>query len=153
MIQDGQPEMSPREIDLGGVTLTVPPNWHDITAELAASDAPHTLADPDGGVGALQFSFALHEGGSPPLPSGSDLLSLAREFGQQQALGLPSEEEIFSEDSLRGAGVSFHSGEDFIRVWYVSDGRSISRVTYVCAWGQHEIERPICEDIVRSMRF
>ena len=124
-----------------------------MTSELADPDAPYTLADPDGGIGALQLSFALYEGGSQPRPSESDLLAMARELGQQQALGTPSEEAIFSEDSLRGAGVSFHSGEDFIRVWYVSDGRSIARVTYVCEWGRHELERPTCEDIIRSLRF
>ena len=145
--------MSPREIELGGVSLTVPPDWHDITGDLENPDAPYTLADPDGGVGALQFSFANHEGGAQPLPSESDLMALAREFGQQQALGTPSAETIFSESSLRGAGVSFHSGEEFIRVWYVSDGQNISQVTYVCEWGRQEAELPICEDIVRSMRF
>lgn len=142
-----------REIELGGVELLVPERWYDMTGEVDSPDAPYTLADSAVDIGALQFSFAFHEEGPLPLPSEQDLLEMARELGEQQALGTPDEEATFSEGALRGAGVSFHCDEYFIRVWYVSDGKNIAKVSYTCEWGQQGIQRPTCEDIVRSMRF
>lgn len=87
------------------------------------------------------------------MPSELNLLAMAQEHGEQHALDTPHDVATFSENSLRGAGVSFHSGENFIQAWYVSNGRNISQVTYVCEWGQQDRERPTCEDIVRSIRF
>jgi hypothetical protein len=78
---------------------------------------------------------------------------MVHEFAQQRELGPPSEEGTFTEGGVTGAGASFHSGEDFIRVWYVSAHGSFALVTYVCAWGRQHQELPLCERVVRSLRF
>jgi hypothetical protein len=145
--------MNFQSIELGGVIrLNAPSSWQDITRE-EEGVGPLTLADLDAGVGALQISPALYRSGLLPRPSEHELLSLVREFGQQRNLGGAEDESTFTETSLKGAGASFHSGDDFIRVWYVSDGSSFALVTYVCNWGQQGHELPICAKIVRSIRF
>src|SRR5262245_14385368 len=107
-------------------------DWNDITHTLDSPERPFTVAKQDG-VGALQFSPALYRGGPLPMPTKDDLLSMAIEFGQYRGLG-----EAFDTDGvegpLAGAGASYHSEGDFIRVWYVSDKRSIMLATYVCEW-------------------
>jgi hypothetical protein len=42
---------------------------------------------------------------------------------------------------LLGVAASFHAGDDFIRVWYLSNGQSVLLVSYVCSWESREVER------------
>ncbi len=51
------------------------------------------------------------------------------------------------------AAGSFLSGGDFVRVWYVSDGLSFARVTYVCEAGRETEELADCEQIIGSLAF
>lgn len=143
--------MSFQSITLGGVSLSAPSSWRDISSQ--EGHGTLTLADPEVGIGALQISSALYRSGPLPQPSEHELLSLVHEFGQLRDLGTPEDESTFTEASLVGAGASFHSGDDFIRVWYVSDGSSFALMTYVCSWGQQGHELPVCAKIVRSIRF
>ncbi|PVE24374.1 hypothetical protein DC522_10930 [Microvirga sp. KLBC 81] len=140
-------------IELGGGEVIVPDAWYDITDEVEADDPPYTLAEPDKGIGALQLSIALYQGGVAPAPSQDDLRNMALRFGEQRGLDEAFEEQVFMNESLRGAAMSFRWEEDFIRIWYVSDGRSIAFVTYVCEWGEQNRELSTCEDIVKSLRF
>ena len=142
--------MTRRELSFGGIALNrVPGGWNEVTD--LEDGAPFTLAKPDG-VGALQFSPAVYKGGRVPSPSVDDLLEMVTEFGVQHDLG-----DAFGygtdDATIRLAGANYHDGEDFIRVWYVSDGKSFVLVTYVCQWGLERKEIDECEEIVRSVRF
>jgi hypothetical protein len=145
--------MSSKKIEFDGIQLTVPDSWYDITDEIETADKPYTLAEPERGVGALQFSPAVYQGGVVPNPSEGDLRNMLLRFRQQRGLGEAFDGSTFAKKPLVGAGMSFHSGEDFIRVWYVSDGRNLALITYVCAWGKQERELALCEEIVKSLRF
>jgi hypothetical protein len=145
--------MTSRQISLGPVQLTVPEDWADITEELEGDDKPYTVADPQDGVGALQLSLGLFQGGTLPNPSEGELRGMVLQFGEKQGLGDALDESTFSKSPLVGAGVSFHSEEDFIRVWYVSDGKNFALVTYTCAWGNQDRESSLCEDMVQSIQF
>lgn len=125
--------------------------WHDVTDELEVSDAPWTFAKPDG-IGAFQLSIASYESGRVPNPTPQDLLSLVRDFGNSRQLGSPSD-ILFEDGDLRIAAASFRFGDDFLRIWYVSDGRSFAKVTYTCAWGKQSAELPDCERMVRTLQF
>ena len=125
--------------------------WCDITNDIEATDAPWTLARPDG-VGAFQFSIATYESGRIPNPTPQDLLSLLRDFANSHELGEPA--DIITEDGrLRIAAGSFRHGDNFVRAWYASDGRSFAKVTYTCVWGEQLAELPDCERMIRTLRF
>lgn len=125
--------------------------WCDITAEVDAADPPWTLAKPDG-VGAFQLSIALYKSGRIPNPTPQDLLSLLRDFASSRQLGEPT--GVAVEDGyLRLAAASFRWGNDFLRVWYVSDGQSLAKATYTCADGGEHSELPDCEHMVRTLKF
>lgn len=145
--------MESKQIDFGNVRIRVPHSWQDITEEVETDDVPFTLAQPDEGVGALQFSFAHYTHGEDPSLNRDNLLDMVSEFGRQRALGPPFDEATFEDDSLSGASMSFHDGDDFIRAWFVSDRRNVALVTYVCEWGCHPHELSSCESIVRSLQF
>ena len=75
--------------------VQVPRGWADITDEVEADDPPYTLAHTDG-VGALQFSVALYEGGPVPNPTPVDLRAMVREFGRKRGLGKPNTLDVRS---------------------------------------------------------
>lgn len=144
--------MTHRELDFGGFSLSVPDGWEDITATLDDADAPLTVADPISGVGALQFSPAIYEGGRSPGVGPQDLCSLLDDFASRQGLGSPFDRSTYSEGVIV-EGASYHSGGDLIRIWYASDGKSVMLVTYVCEWTDREREASPREMSVRSIRF
>jgi len=129
----------------------VPHGWADITATVEVPNPPYTLAHRDG-VGALQFSLALYKSGPVPDPTPEILLGMIEEFGRKQGLGVPSAVVTEPGPPVLAAG-SFAWGEDFLRVWQMSDGRNFAFVTYTCAAGDAGPELPACERIVRSIAF
>jgi hypothetical protein len=132
-------------------TIKCNDGWCDITNDVEAADPPWTLAKPDG-VGAFQFSVATYKSGSVPNPSPQVLFSMLCDFASSRELGEPA--EVVTEDGeLRIAAGSFRWGEDFLRVWYVSDGYSFAKVTYTCSWGAQQSELPDCEQMLRTLRF
>lgn len=132
-------------------TVRCADGWCDITDEIEATDVPWTLAKPDG-VGAFQFSVATYNRGPIPNPSPQLLLSMLRDFASSHELGEPA--DIVTEDGeLRIAAASFRHGDEFIRAWYASDGRSFAKVTYTCDWGVQQAELPDCERMIRTLRF
>jgi hypothetical protein len=77
---------------------------------------------------------------------------LLGEFASRQGLGDPFDRSAYS-DGVIVEGASYHSGEDLIRVWYASDGKSVMLVTYVCEWAARQREASQREMSVRSIRF
>jgi hypothetical protein len=132
-------------------TIRCSTGWCDITDEVQATNPPWTLAKPEG-VGAFQFSTATYQSGTIPNPSPQLLLSMLRDFANSHGLGEAA--DIVTENgALRLAAASFHHGDDFTRVWYVSDGRSFAKVTYTCTWDKQHAELPECEQMLRTLRF
>jgi hypothetical protein len=129
----------------------VPNGWGDITHTLESNDSPCTLAHRDG-VGALQFSVALYKSGLVPDSTPAALESMLGEFGRARELGEPSALVTESGPPMLAAG-SFAWGEDFLRVWQVSDGRNFAVATYTCAAEHAGRELAACERIVRSIIF
>lgn len=115
------------------------------------ADAPYTLAKANG-VGALQFSPALYRGGPAPSHTVSQLLKMVEDFGVERGLGRAFDKET-NQNTITIVGASYDSGDDFIRAWNVSDGRSFVLVTYVCRWGSEIKELMDCEKILKSVRF
>ena len=132
-------------------TIRCSAGWCDITDEVEAPDPPWTLAKPDG-VGAFQFSIATYQSGPIPNPTPQVLLTLLRDFAMSKHLGEPAD-IVTEEGELRIAAASFRQGQNFLRAWYTSDGRSFAKVTYMCAWGKQSTELPDCESMIRTLRF
>lgn len=144
--------MKARRIQFPGFSLSAYENWVDITDSLHDDNAPCTVAKPEHGVGALQFSPALYRHGPVPSPSIVDLAAMITEFARSHELAEPFAKSTFSE-AVAGAGASYRVGDEFIRVWYLSDGKNIMLVTYVCDWDRRHQEAEEAEGVVRSVEF
>ena len=132
-------------------TIKCSDDWCDVTDEVDGERPPRTLARPQG-VGALQFSVAAYLGGDLPNPPPQDLLSLLADFARSHQLGDMT--DVVVEGGHRQlAAASFSFGEDYLRVWYASDGKSFAKVTHTSAWGEQHSELPDCERMVRTLQF
>ncbi|HEY6560417.1 MAG TPA: SpvB/TcaC N-terminal domain-containing protein [Polyangiaceae bacterium] len=123
--QDGKARMSEPYNTFAGVRLKVAPGWCDITQDLP-EDSPPTLAGPES-IGVLQISTAKYEAGRVPNIRTSDLREMLNEFAAAHALGAPSNVHERFEGIVSG---DFRNEEEWLRVWYVSNGRDVVFVTY-----------------------
>jgi len=134
--------------DCGSITLELPTGWCDTTAE----DQPFTLSKTVG-VGALQFSVATYKEGSPPAIDVTALGSMVVEFAKTNSLGA-LRDQVQTQDELSLAAASFKADEyTYGRVWYVSDGSSLAKITYVSEQTPPQLELQEAEQIVRSLQF
>jgi len=131
--------------------VEVPTGWAEMTHIVDAENPPNTLAHRNG-LGALQFSTALYKSGPIPNPSLADLQEMIAEFSRKLELGEPRD-VVADPGPPAMVSVSFAWGDDFVRVWHVSDGRNFARVTYTCAAEHAGPELAACEEIVRSIAF
>lgn len=144
--------MNTRLIQFPGFAVSVREGWSDLTHTLGTKDGPFTLADPETGVGALQFSPAIYQSGPEPSPTLVDLRSMVAEFAKARKLGTAFDETVHSGD-VSWASASFHREDDLVRVWYLSDRKNIVHVTYLCDWTNRSLEVEECEAILKSLRF
>jgi hypothetical protein len=138
-------------ITFDSFAVQVPRGWADITHTIEEATLPYTLARSDG-VGALQFSIALYEAGQIPGPTPDVLREMLNDFSRNRGLGEPSAVTVEPGPPALAAG-SFDWDESFLRIWYVSDGRSFALVSYTCAPDHAGPELRACEKIVRSIMF
>jgi hypothetical protein len=135
-----------------GFSILVDPRWSDTTQSLQDPNAPFTVEDREKGVGALQFSAALYRSGECPAPTPQALLDLVKDFGRRRNLGSPSDAVMFQEKVV-GAAASYRIKGDFVRVWYVSDGKNILLITYLSEWAKRFQEKKEYERIPREVSF
>jgi hypothetical protein len=136
---------------VGCLQIITPASWLDITHDMEERDPPFSLARSDG-VGAIQFSVAEFRGGRPPRINLSAITELLADFAQSRELG-QSYDAAYRENPLLIAAASFNSCDRFWRVWYCSDGQSVTLVTYNCLTGLEQAELVDCESIVRNLKF
>jgi len=144
--------MPMKSIVFPGMSLTACEGWEDTTGLVQGNDAPFTVTKAAAGVGALQFSPAIYERGERPEPTLEDLSKMLREFAANHQLGDSFEQTVVTGE-LFGIGASYHREDDFIRVWYLSNGWSFLLVTYVCEWESRHVEVSEREQMVSSIRL
>jgi hypothetical protein len=135
-----------------GLTIVIPDTWLDISDDLPPGSPP-TLAKADG-IGALQFSPARYRSGTVPNFAASDLQHLLEDFATTRKLATA----VIEHGSGRHPFVvaDFPSDGEFLRAWYVSNGRDLALVTYVTLEpGSLRLATEIqdASDIVASLDF
>ena len=142
-----------QKMQFDGISILTPPDWFDITDDLEGESVPFTVARGEHGVGALQFSTALYSSGKDPAVTLMDLLELLEDFRKKRGLA-SGREQIAAQEGLKIAAASFPSANQFLRVWYGSDGKNLVFVTYTSSANDDFREEVIDSDeIVKSIRF
>jgi len=135
----------------GNLIVTAPTPWKDITESVKEAEVPFTLAKDDG-TGALQFSAAKYVSGKHPNVTLQDLDELRNDFAGKKELG-SAFDELHSDGNLRVSGGSYRTTEDYVRVWYCSDGNNVALITYLTGRGKEGNEPDDCDAIVAAVRF
>lgn len=135
-----------------GTRLSLPAGWGDSSDDTGNADRLLTLTKPDG-VGALQLSFGQYGSGKLPHLRLDDLRGLLTEFAATRRLGLEQGPTTGESGGVVWCRADYHRGDDFIRVWYISDSKSVVLATYVCDGQYKDIEVDDCDRIVESMKF
>lgn len=143
--------MTSRDVEFPGFCLRIPIGWDDLS-DYESDDTPFTIADPENGVGAIQITPAVFRAGKAPDISIEDLASMLCDFAMAQGLGTAKPVRVVN-DSMLVVRAEFLCADDFIVVWYVSDGTNILLITYVCQAEVQALEREVSESIVRSVKF
>lgn len=144
--------MKNRVLAYKGFSIDVAGDWDDITSTLEIADVPLTVGDPVSGVGALQFSPAIYTSGPLPHITPKTLCELLDDFISKKGLGKSFERRSY-QGKVAIETASFHAADSLIQVWYVSDGKSMMLVTYVCEWDYRDQEVSEREKTVRSISF
>jgi hypothetical protein len=137
--------METRELTWNGLVLVLPPGWDQAVDETVGEEAPLTLVREEDDKGVLQFSVMGDAGNA----GAEGLLQRLRSFGVGHKLG-PATDVVQEEGRVAG---SYRTGDDFIRVWYFTDGPSVALATYVAEPRGYEEELAQAEQIVRTVRF
>src|SRR5215472_8389720 len=111
----------------GNLRIATPADWLDVTDEIEEPDPPFSLARSEG-VGAIQFSVAEFRGGKQPGITLDTLNKLLTDFAQSRELGRGFD-SMCRREPLLSAAVGFDADGRFWRVWYCSDGQSVTLVT------------------------
>jgi hypothetical protein len=139
-------------VQLSNFSFDVPDDWCDITPEDDES-YPFTIAR-EGGVGAIQFSFALWVGGKKPAIGAEKLHEMFARFCETQAL--PIECRSFNSAAGSAIGGSCITPEALSGAWYVSDGVNVALITFTsmdAADPESMSELVVAEGVVSSATF
>lgn len=133
-----------------GFTLKCPEVWEDITDQVEGDNVPITLAEPDEGVGALQFTAAVYEEGEFPQLDEVTIRKVLLEYAENLGLGTPIDTA-----SINGrpatAQATFEAEGDFVVLWFLTDENSLVVATYVCEWDNRHVELPTVLEIMATV--
>ncbi len=139
-----------------GFSLVLPPGWSEVLEEATYSDPdqlpPMSFAGP-ARVGAMYVSTPLFAREDQPGARPSDAEELALEYGQRRGVEQPLGLTTDSSPMGGAATAYFRMGDDFVQVWFVTNGRAVLQASYLCPWSARDSEREGREALVASLRF
>jgi hypothetical protein len=150
--QNWRTAIMPKRLRYKGFSIAVPDNWSDITESLEKEDVPLTIADGTVGVGALQISSAFYRSGAEPRITSDDLSSMLDEFGEARGLNWMQRWTERHGPVLQVGGEAARD-DDYVAIWYLSNGKDVLFVTYTCEWERRLEEFKAYTAAVRSVEF
>ena len=140
-----------------GFSVVLPQGWVELeddgTFAESDGDLPIRFTREGGGEGMVLVTVPLFHPDDQPGDDPAELEALALGWGARRGLAAP----IASATQARRIGTMatavYALRDQFVQLWFFSDGSSLLHATYVCAWDAREAERASREAIVASLRF
>jgi hypothetical protein len=138
-----------------GFSGVVPEGWKasrdEVTYSEAGLHAPMRFHSPRR-VGVLRVSVPWLDPDEQPGADPEELEGLAREWGLRRGVDEPLTCATEVRSGLARATASYRIGGDFVEVWFLSDGTTLIKASYVCKWDEREVDRAAREALVGSLR-
>ncbi|BCU78558.1 hypothetical protein [Luteolibacter sp. LG18] len=134
----------------GNLHVSALDEWMDIT-DYSNNEMPFTLAKKSG-TGAFQFSGANYKSGNNPNITLFDLIEMHESFASKRSFD-DGFDEFSLEENIIIFAKSYHHGNDYVRIWYCSDGLSVFLITYLSDWGAQGDEPDECNRMVLGVSF
>jgi hypothetical protein len=139
-----------------GFSVVLPAGWEDFLDDATYSDPdqlpPTSFAGP-GRAGALFLSTPLFEREEQPGARPSDAEVLVADWARRRGLDAPISAAKDSDVHGGFATAIYRLADDYVQVWFLSNGRAVIQASYVCPWSARATEREDRESIVASLRF
>lgn len=138
-------------VDLGLVRMDVPAGWRFYPLD------DRIIGRPGSNVGGMQIAVVSRRE-LPKGPSHEMLMSAARAKCSYATYGPGSDPAKEKPDGSPAGGESFHSGRDFVRIWYHLQPQGLVVAWFACKY-KRMIERSVkqlvhqCDKIVASIRL
>lgn len=138
-----------------GFSAMVPEGWKasrdEVTYSEAGVHAPMRFTSP-GRRGVLRVSVPWLDADEQPGADPDELDALAREWGLRRGIDEPLACAAELASGLARAAASYRLGEDYVAVWFISDGTTLIKASYVCKWEARDADRAAREAMVGSLR-
>lgn len=138
-----------------GFSAMVPEGWKasrdEVTYSEAGVHAPMRFTSP-GRRGVLRVSVPWLDADEQPGADPDELDALAREWGLRRGIDEPLACHAEVAGGLARAAASYRIGEDYVAVWFISDGATLIKASYVCKWDERDGDHAAREAMVGSLR-
>jgi hypothetical protein len=139
-----------------GFSAIVPEGWSAVIDEATYSDAgaqlPTRFAPLRGGGELIVSAPSLHPDDQPGADA-DELEALAREWGMRRGVDEPLAVSTETRQGAARASAWYRIGDELVEVWLVSDGTALLQATYVCPWGDRDLDRAAREALIGSLRL
>lgn len=139
-----------------GFSAVVPEGWSASRDEVTYSEpglhAPMRFHSP-GRRGVMRVSVPWLDPDEQPGADPEELDALAREWGLRRGKDEPfSAATELLPGGIARATASYKLGDELVQVWFVSDGTTLVKGSYVCKWDERDVDRPAREALAGSLR-
>lgn len=139
-----------------GFSAMVPEGWTASRDEVTYSEpglhAPIRFDSP-GRRGVMRVNVPWLDPDEQPGADPEELDALAREWGLRRGKDEPfSAATELLPGGLARASAAYKIADEFIQVWFVSDGATLVQASYVCKWDDRDHDRAAREALAGSLR-
>lgn len=138
-----------------GFTAVVPEGWKAAREEVTYSEpgpfSPFRFQTPDR-RGVLRVQVPWLDPDDQPGADPDELEALAREWGLRRGIAEPYLCASEVRDGLARAVASYKLKGEFVEVWFISDGTTLIKTSYVCKWDERDQHHAAREALVGSIR-
>jgi len=143
-------------VAFAGFSLELPEGWNEALEDGTYSDpdepVPFTFTSSRD-VGTLRITLPQFDEDTQPGATIDDVEELAFDWGDARGLGAPLAASSRAEEHAAIASAVYRVGDDFVQVWFVSNGALLLAATYACGWALRYEESSEREALVDSLRF
>lgn len=139
-----------------GFSIDLPNGWSEALDEATYSDTnelpPHAFCT-ERGPGTFYVALPALEPEEVPAADPAELAALARDWGARRGVDAPLRVAGAAHPAGAVGSADFRVGDDFVAVWFLSDGEGVLCASYVCPWPERDAERDAREHIAASLLF